>query len=116
MSGLEHVAENVEPYRAAPVRLEPARFRFEAQITFSEALLPVHSAISVGLVAKGTLEGCGSWPPVLATCASAVGVIGRAAITSPLVARRVRCHIAARSEPLPLAPARPPPQEFLSFA
>ncbi len=39
-----------------------------------------------------------------------------ATITDPLVARRILRHIGARHEPLPLAPARPPPQGVLSFA
>lgn len=39
-----------------------------------------------------------------------------ATITDPLVARRILRHIGARYEPLPLAPARPPPQGVLSFA
>lgn len=39
-----------------------------------------------------------------------------ATITGPLIARRILKHIGARYEPLPLAPARPPPQRVLCFA
>lgn len=39
-----------------------------------------------------------------------------ATITDPLVARRILRHIGVRHEPLPLAPARPPPQGVLAFA
>ena len=39
-----------------------------------------------------------------------------ATITDPLVARRILRHIGARYEPLPISPARPPPQGVLSFA
>ncbi len=39
-----------------------------------------------------------------------------ALITDPFICRKLLRHIGARHEPLPLAPARPPPQQSLHFA